>query len=165
VISGLTLIFSDALNIEDVVEISGQVGCVEKIGLRFTTMIDIRGQRIFLPNRNIGIISRFHHGVIRVYVDIQMPEKVGEEVIVKAVKGIADAMHSQHKGIILYEPDIFGVFPVENSAWRYLRIKFSIWPGQEQLIDGIFKQRVNGIMKHYCPDYADWKVVVTYKVQ
>ena len=165
VISGLTLIFSDALNIEDVVEISGQIGRVEKIGLRFTTMINIRGQRVFLPNRNIGIISRFRRGVIRAYVDIQMPEKVEAEVIIKEVKNIADAMHSQHKGIILYEPDLFGVFPVKNSAWKYLRIKFSMWPGQEQLIDGVFKQRVIGMMKHYSPDYTDWMVVVSYKVQ
>ncbi len=127
------------------------------IGLRFTTMIDIRGQRVFLPNRNIGIISRFHRGVVRAYVDIQMPEKVEEEVIIKEVKNIADSMYSQHKGIIIYEPDLFGVFPVENFAWKYLRIKFSIWPGQEQLIDGVFKQRVIGMMKHYSPDYTAGK--------
>jgi len=165
VISGLTLIFSDALNIEDLVEISGQVGRVEKIGLRFTTIINIRGQRVFLPNRNISMISRFHLGVIRAYVDIQMPQEVEEEVVTKALKTAAEATHSQHKAVILFEPDFLGIFPVENFAWKYLRIKFTLWPGQELLIENVFKQRVISIMKHHSPEYTDWMVVVSYNAQ
>jgi small-conductance mechanosensitive channel len=165
VISGLTLIFSDALNIEDVFEISGQVGRVEKIGLRFTTIVNFRGQRLSLPNRNIGMISRFHRGVIRAYVDIQIPPEVEEKSVTKALKTVAEATHSQHKAVIVSEPVILGVFPVENMAWKYLRIKFSVWPGQESLIDSIFRQRMIAMMKQYTPEYADWMVVASYKVQ
>ena len=70
VVTGLTLIFSEALNIEDLVEISGQTGKVESIGLRFTTLVNLHGQKIHIPNRAIGIIGRFRNGYIRAYVDI-----------------------------------------------------------------------------------------------
>ena len=67
VIIGLTLIFSDVLSIEDVVELSGQVGKVENIGLRFTTLVNLHGQQIYVPNRNIAMISRFRRGAIRIF--------------------------------------------------------------------------------------------------
>jgi small conductance mechanosensitive channel len=38
VITGLTLIFTDTLEVGDLVEISGQVGRVETVGLRFTEL-------------------------------------------------------------------------------------------------------------------------------
>jgi len=63
------------------------------------------------------------------------------------------------------EPDLLGVFQAENLAWKYIRIKFTLWPGQEALIEGVFKQRVISIMKNYSPDYTDWMVVVSYSAQ
>ena len=59
IVMGLTLIFSNALNIHDTVELSGQVGRVENIGLRFTTLVNLHGQKIYIPNRNIAVIGRF----------------------------------------------------------------------------------------------------------
>lgn len=85
IIIGLTLIFSDALNIEDVVELSGQIGKVEHIGLRFTTIVNLHGQQIYVPNRNITMISRFRRGAIRGYVDIQVPDEIEEKTVTEAV--------------------------------------------------------------------------------
>ncbi len=81
VVIGLTLIFSDTLDIGDVVDLSGQVGRVDKIGLRFTTLINLQGQQIYIPNRNISSIGRFRGGCIRAYVDIQLPETLDEKII------------------------------------------------------------------------------------
>jgi small conductance mechanosensitive channel len=67
---GLTLIFSDALNIGEVVKLGDEIGRVDNIGLRFTALINLHGQRILIPNRNIAIISQFRGGCIRAYVDI-----------------------------------------------------------------------------------------------
>jgi small conductance mechanosensitive channel len=59
VITGLTLIFSDTLNVGEVVDLSGQTGRVDRIGLRFTTLITLLEQRVHVPNRNINQISRY----------------------------------------------------------------------------------------------------------
>ena len=46
VVIGLTLIFSDALTIGEVVKLGDEIGRVDNIGLRFTTLINLHGQRI-----------------------------------------------------------------------------------------------------------------------
>jgi small-conductance mechanosensitive channel len=165
VVIGLTLIFSDALNLEDIIEISGQVGKVEKIGLRFTTLINLHGQRIYIPNRNIGIIGRFRKGYIRAYVDIQLPPDLVEDTFIEEIESIADGMYHQHRGIILARPGILGVQEALSAQWRYLRLKFHLWPGQGSLIETTFKQRVVAVIKKRYPDYSDWMVIVTYRAE
>jgi small conductance mechanosensitive channel len=165
VVIGLTLIFSDAISIGDLVEISGQVGKVERIGLRFTTVINLHRQSIFIPNRNIGIIGRFRNGHIRAYADIQLPDGTEEERIIEALKSMATGMYNQHRSIILSEPEMLGVSEAEADNWRYLRFKFRLWPDQRGIIETTFKQRVVAAMKKLDPDYADWMVTVTYRVE
>lgn len=165
VVIGLTLIFSDALNITDLVELSGQVGRVKSIGLRFTTLVNFHGQEIYIPNRNIGMISRFQRGAIRAYVDVQVPDDLGEKEVVDGIQSIADSMYSQHKSIILTQPEIFGLEETKGGNWRYLRIKFRLWPGQGALVENTFRQRVVAMMKELYPAYADWMVTVTYRVE
>lgn len=164
VVIGLTLIFSDALNVEDVVEMSGQIGKIERIGLRFTTLVNFHGQRSFIPNRNIGMISRFRGGAIRAYVDVQIPAELEEQNISEKVQSIAKGMHSQYRSVILTPPETFGVKEAKAGNWRYLRVKFRLWPGQGTLIENTFKQRVIALMKKLYPDYGDWMVTVTYRV-
>jgi small-conductance mechanosensitive channel len=165
VIIGLTLIFSDALSIEDVVELSGQVGKVENIGLRFTTLVNLHGQKIYVPNRNITMISRFHRGAIRGYVDIQIPDEIEEKTATEAVKSIAIGLYNQQKSIILEKPELFGIKEAKGGDWRYLRIKFRMWPGQSAIIETTFKQRVIDFMKKLYPDYADWMIMIAYRVE
>jgi small conductance mechanosensitive channel len=165
VVTGLTLIFSETLNIEDLVEISGQTGKVESIGLRFTTLINLHGQKIHIPNRTIGIIGRFRNGYIRAYVDIQFTDKTDEKMVVSEVVSIADGMKSQYSSIILKEPVNLGIRTAEKGNWRYLRMKFRLWPGQGHLIEGPFRQRLISAMKRLDPEYADWMVAVVYKTE
>ncbi len=162
---GLTLIFSDALNIGEVVKLGDEIGRVDNIGLRFTTLINLHGQRILIPNRNIAVISQFRGGCIRAYVDIQLPEGIDEKEMSQAIQAIAKGMYHQHKSIILATPDIFGIKDAKEGQWRYLRIKVKLWPGQTNIIEATFKERVVQVLKKSYGDYAPWMITVTYKVE
>jgi moderate conductance mechanosensitive channel len=162
---GLTLIFSDALNIGEVVKLGDEIGRVDNIGLRFTALINFHGQRILIPNRNIAVISHFRGGCIRAYVDIQLPQEINEEETSKTIQAIARGMHHQHKSIILTPPEIFGIKVARDGQWRYLRIKFRLWPGQMQIVEETFNQRVVQLLKKADADYAAWMITVTYKVE
>ena len=162
---GLTLIFSDALNIGEVVKLSDEIGTVDNIGLRFTTLINFHGQRILIPNRNIAVISQFRGGCIRAYVDIQLPQEIDEKEMSQAIQAIARGMYHQHKSIILATPEIFGVKEAKDGQWRYLRIKIKLWPGQMKIIEETFEERVIQLIKKSYPDYAAWMITVTYKVE
>ena len=162
---GLTLIFSDALNIGEVVKLGDEIGRVDNIGLRFTTLINLHGQRILIPNRNIAVISQFRGGCIRAYVDIQLPGEVDEDEISQAIQAIAKGMYHQHRSIILAAPETFGIKDAKAGQWRYLRIKFKLWPGQMKIIEETFEERVVQVLKKSYPDYAAWMITVTYKVE
>lgn len=163
VVSGLTLIFSDALDVGDVVEIGGLTGRVESIGLRFTTLVTVLEQRVLVPNRSIGQINRYPKGYVRVYADAQVPEGVSDEDAIAAVEPLAKGMYRQFRGIVLTEPEILGVRRAGKNGWRYLRVKFRVWPGQGALIEGPFRQRVIHALRKLDPDYADWMVSITYR--
>ena len=165
VVIGLTLIFSDALTIGEMVKLGDEIGKVDSIGLRFTVLINLHGQRIIIPNRNIATISQFRGGCIRAYVDIQLPQEMDEKEILQAIQAIAKGMYDQHRSIILAIPEIFGIKAVKDGQWRYLRIKFKLWPGQIKIIEETFKERVVQARKKSYADYASWMITVTYKVE
>ena len=162
---GLTLIFSDALAIGEMVKLGDEIGKVDSIGLRFTTLINLHGQRIMIPNRNIATISQFRGGCIRAYVDIQLPQEIDEKEMLQEIQAIAKGMYDQHRSIILATPESFGIKDAKGGSWRYLRIKVKLWPGQTNIIEETFKARVVQELKKFNADYAGWMITVTYKVE
>lgn len=163
VIIGLTMIFSDAMNLGEVVEMSGQIGKVDSVGLRFTVLVNILGQKIYIPNRNIVIINRYRRGVIRAYADIQIPEDTNEKDFEKSAQIICLGMYNQYRSIILSVPENMGIFESGKESWKYLRVKFRIWPGQNHIVETTFKQRMLAEIRKMNSTYADWMITVVYK--
>ena len=163
VITGLTLIFTDTLEVGDMVEISGQVGRVESVGLRFTELRNFTNQQVFLSNRNISNIARFPRGGLHVYVDVHIPANADRGKIKEIVTQVANGMWEQFKAVILREPEFSEVQAVKPDTREFVRINFKIWPGQAGIIDATFRQRVVAALKQIDPNYADWMVVVTYR--
>jgi len=163
-IIGLTLIFSNVLNVGDMVDLSGQSGRVEKVGLRFTTLINFVGQEVYLPNRNISQIGRYRKGVVRACVDLEIPEGCEEAIVTSRVREIAQGMHRQHPSILLTEPEVLGVYSAEPGGWKYMRVKFRLWPGQGGLIEQTFKQRALASLRTTNATYGDWMITVTYGI-
>jgi small conductance mechanosensitive channel len=163
VIIGLTLIFSDVINVGDMVDLSGQSGRVERIGLRFTTLVKVLGQEVNVSNRNITQINRYHEGAVRAYVDVQMPASANDGEVRNILRAVAIGTYRQHQAVLLTEPEVSAILSVEPGGWRYVRIKFRTWPGQEPLIEESFKQRVLSEMRSFDSGYADWMVVVTQR--
>ncbi len=165
IVVGVTLIFSDAFDVGDMIEVSGQVGRVEKVGLRFTTLINFLGQRVYIPNRNIAVVGRFRGGFVRAYVDVQIPAGHDEQGVVQAVRSLAEGMHSQFPAILQRPPEVEGVNDARNGGWRYVRVKFRLWPGQGAVIEQTYRQRVIAAMRTLEAGYADWMVSVTYRTE
>jgi small conductance mechanosensitive channel len=166
VVIGLTLIFSDTMDVGDMVEIAGTVvvvGRVEEIGLRFTTLRNFYNQVVFIPNRTIANVSRFPHGGLFAYADIQIPTGTDREKAVQAIGNTARGMWMQFGAIILSEPAIGPVKTAEGGGWDFVRVHFKIWPGQGNLIETTFRQQIVSAMKALSPNYADWQVPVTYR--
>jgi len=163
IVIGLTLIFSNLLKVGDVVEVSGQIGRVERVGLRFTILINLHGQKVHLPNRNIAVISQFRGGCVRAYIDFQVPDGATPKQISDIVKPLSAALYSQHRAILMEEPESFGVQKTTKGGWEYIRYKFKLWPGQGALIETNFRQMALARLRETFPDYADWMINITYR--
>ena len=167
VVTGVTLIFSNTMDAGDLVELSGTmpstVGRVEQIGLRFTKLINFYDQEVFVPNRNIGNVSRFPQDGIYAYADIQIPAKSDQEKIVRIIEQVAKGIWMQFDGTILKEPVLGKVETTQPGGWNYLRVQFKIWPGQGASIETTFRQQITYAMKTFDPNYADWMVTITYR--
>jgi small-conductance mechanosensitive channel len=163
---GLTLIFSDTMVVGDMVEIAGAVvvvGRVEEIGLRFTKLVNLYNQVVFIPNRTIANVSRFPDGGVFAYADIHLPQNVDHDKAVEAVKVVAQGVWRQFNAIILTEPVIARVQSATDSGWSFVRVQFKIWPGQGGLIENVFRQHMVNVMKAFDQNYTDWQVAVTYR--
>lgn len=166
IVVGLTLIFSDVLDVGDMVEVSGQTGRVDRIGLRFTTVVNFQQQEIYVPNRIIAAIGRYPRGYVRAFVDVQVPAEMPEERLLKIVSDLATALRAQHGAVIVSAPDIMGMRTagdVSNGGWRFLRIKFKLWPGQAAIIDTSFRLRVLAEVRAEVGEYPDWMVAITLR--
>jgi small conductance mechanosensitive channel len=163
---GVTLIFSDALDVGDMVEIAGTVvviGRVEEVGLRFTKLINLYNQIVFIPNRTIANVSRFPLGGVYAYADILLPPGAAPEKVAPIVSNVSQGMWRQFGAIILSEPTIGGVETATGGGWDFIRVRFQIWPGQGNLIETTFRQQIVSAMKTFHANYADWQVPVTYR--
>ena len=163
VVTGVTLIFSNAIDVGDLVDLGGVIGRVENIGLRFTKLVNFYNQEIFVPNRNIANVSRFPHGCIYAYADIQFSRKADQAVITRLIEEVACGTWRQFQAIVLTKPEVGGVEMADPAGWNFLRVKFTIWPGQNSLIETNFRQQMVNAMKTSDPAYADWMVTVTYR--
>jgi small conductance mechanosensitive channel len=163
---GLTLIFSDAMDVDDMVEIVGSavvVGRVQEIGLRFTKVVNLYDQVVFIPNRTVANVSRFPYGGIYAYADVLYPAGIDRDKTTHIIKTIAQGMWKQFGAIVVSEPLIYPVQAAQEGSWEFLRVRFVIWPGQGNLIETTFRQQVLRSMKTLDPNYADWQITVLYR--
>jgi small conductance mechanosensitive channel len=166
IVIGLTLIFWDAMDVGDMVEIVGTavvVGRVEEIGMRFTKLRNVFNQEVFVPNRTIANVSRFPAGGLDAYADIQIPAGADPAKTATLVANLARGMWMQFDALILGEPVVGEMESVPGGGWSFFRVHFKIWPGQGGLIENGFRQQVARAMKALDPAYADWQVAVTYR--
>lgn len=163
VVTGITIILSDAMDVGDIVDLmNGVIGRVEWIGLRFTKVINFYNQEIFVPNRNIINVSRFPHGGILAYADIQIPSKADQNAVSETIQNVGKGVWTQFAAIVLSEP-VFSKIRSTPGNWNYVRVRFKIWPGQSSIIETVFRAQMVNALKAIDPAYADWQVVITYR--
>jgi moderate conductance mechanosensitive channel len=163
IVIGVTLIFSDAFNVGDVVEISGQIGRVEKVGLRFTTLSNFLGQTVFIPNRTIGVIGRYRRGAVRAFIDMQITATMDDQDMIARITRLTRGLRAQQRALLLTEPEVVGPFTAEPDDWRFIRVKLRIWPGQGAFVETAMRQRLLATLRTLDPDYADWMLTISYR--
>ena len=165
VVTGLTLIFSNLVDIGEMVNIVGQTGIVRSIGMRFIVLENSHGSLVSIPNRTITNVISFPRGYVRSIVDVTLLGD-GEETarMRELAEGLMPTVEEQFPGIMRSPPSVEGL--QRTSAGReYLRLKFRIWPDRLEPISQTFRQELLHGLRKIEPSYADWMVAVHFEVE
>ena len=164
VVTGLTVIFSDQFQVGDLVEISGQTGIVQSIGMRFTILLNPLGAQVYIPNRTLTNVILYPRGYVRCFADIMLSSDEDTARRMRAcTETITKGFVQRFPGILRDKPEIEA--PVMIPAGRsLLRIKFRIWPGRSGPIENSFKQEIVQTLKTLDVDFAEWMVSINNEV-
>lgn len=165
VVTGLTLVFSDLIDLGDMVEVSGQVGIVRSIGMRFVVLENPLGARVYIPNRSIGNVINYPKGYVRCLVDITLskdPDKA--KAMEQEATRLMDNLAEQFPGILVAPPSVEGLSNTKAGK-RFLRLKFRIWPGRAAPIETAFRQELVKRLQAIDPDFTDWMAPVALEIE
>lgn len=165
VVTGLTLIFSDLVDVGDLVEISGQSGIVKAITMRFLELENALGAAVFIPNRTISNITNYPRGYIHSIGDITL---CGDEASKKSAENPAirlmNSTFEKFPGIFITEPSSEGR-KTFKSGKEILRIKFRIWPNRGQPIETSYCQELIAELKAKDAAYEPWMISICYEAE
>jgi small conductance mechanosensitive channel len=165
VVTGLTLVFSDLIDVDDMVEIGGQVGIVKSIGMRFVVLENPLGAMVYIPNRSIGNVINYPKGYIRCIVDVTfVDDGQKNDLILEESKRLMTNFAEQFPGILVAPPSLEGS-RVTASGKTYLRLKFRIWPGRGGALETTFRQELVKRLQAIEGSYSDWMVSVLYETE
>jgi moderate conductance mechanosensitive channel len=165
VVTGLTLIFSNLVDIGEMVIIGGQTGIVRAIGMRFIVLENSVGAMVSIPNRTITNVVSYPRGYVRSIVDVSLPDDEDlQRQMIALTEQLVPTVSEQFPGIMRSPPSVEGL--VRNSAGRaFLRLKFRIWPDRLEPISQSFRQELLYGLKKLDPSYADWMVAMHFEVE
>lgn len=165
VITGITFVFSNLMNVGELVEVNGVTGVVRSISMRFIEIEDHLGTIAFIPNRTITRVVRYPKGYLSCSIDFVNTPKLLENPIIfneidDFLKSIKEQFQGAFRGSITMHND-----KATSTGKKYSRIKLRIWPGRTNIIDSSIKQELLDMLKNYEPDYKDWMLSVNYEIE
>lgn len=159
-VTGFFIIFESQYDVGDMVEISGQVGIVEDLGLRMTRLSNYLGQTIVIPNRNIAIVGNFAKGAQHARIDVAIaPEAVG--CAARLLQEIGDEIARQFPGVVLSRPEVEEPLALKTNE-QFVRLALEIWPQQQWLVEQQLVARIREGFKREGLEIPNNRVVAFY---
>jgi moderate conductance mechanosensitive channel len=109
-IAGLFMLLEDQYGVGDTVDLGEAIGVVESVGLRITTVRDMRGVLWYIRNGEIVRVGNKSQGWALVVIDIPIGFVSSEEAIAvlrRAAQSVADS--EEHQTEFIEPPDVVGV--------------------------------------------------------
>jgi len=124
-INGLFILIEGQYRINDVVKIGEYGGLVEDINLRITTLRDLEGRVIIVPNGEVKTVVNYTREYAQALLDIGVAYKENVDQVMDVIKKLGKEMRNdKYFGrLILGDVEMFGVDDFSDSQ---VKIKFRI---------------------------------------
>ena len=160
-VTGFFVIFEEQYDVGDMVEISGQIGIVEELGLRMTRLRNYLGQVVTIPNRNIAVVGNYAKGALIAWVDVALANPDAAAQAAPVVEQTAMEIARQFSGVVLAQPSLVGPLSLDTGE-HFVRVQLAIWPAQQWIIDLQLVPRIREVLKARGFEIPNDRVVVYY---
>ncbi|MFT5368288.1 MAG: small-conductance mechanosensitive channel [Candidatus Latescibacterota bacterium] len=161
VVTGFFILFENQFSVGDMVEISGQVGIVEDMGLRTTRLRNYFGAEVIFQNRNIPLVGRYAKGAFEFNIDVAIAELNQAEKAGVLLEKIGGEFEKQFPEIIIGTPTVKGLVELETGEW-FVRLYGLLWPVQQWVIDTQMVPRIRELFKRDGIEILGDRVVAFY---
>ncbi len=141
IINGFFILFENQFSVGDYVETAGQEGIVEELGLRTTIIRNFAGQVHIIPNGEIGQVTNYSEGKMRVLVDVGISYDENPSEAINKLEELCQIIAQEKEDILLEGPTVLGVQELADSS-VVLRILAKVKPMEQWAMGRYIKQRV-----------------------
>jgi small conductance mechanosensitive channel len=164
-VTGLTLIFSDLIDVGELVDLGGQTGIVRSITMRFVELENALGGIVYIPNRTISNVVKYPLGYVRCFVDITLIGDAAQKARAhEAAASVMQDFYQQFPALLVAPPAVDGRRRL-SSGKEVLRLVFPVWPNRGAAIEGALQQELAAKLRQESAEYAAWMIVVSYEIE
>lgn len=143
-------------------EISGQTGVVDEVGLRTTRLRNYFGQQVVIPNRAIAVVGNFRRQSLSARIDIGFKNKHIAEAKLAELHKIGRELSVQFNGTILRSPSPPTLLQLQTDE-VFARLLLDLWPQQQAFAEKEILPRLRDLLKGVeGEDGAPTRVVMTF---
>ncbi|MCQ4161434.1 mechanosensitive ion channel [Roseomonas sp. GC11] len=144
VITGVFLLFEDAMAVGDVVNLGGKSGVVEKLSIRSITLRDTDGSIHIIPFSTVSAVTNMTRDFSFAVLDVQVSYREDTDRVVEVLSGICREMRSEAKwGLAIRdELEVLGVNQLTPDG-PILRVRVKTEPIQRWSVLREMNRRIN----------------------
>jgi len=161
IVTGFFVIFEGQFDVGDMVEISGQTGIVQELGLRMTKLRNYLGQTVVTPNRNIAVVGNYRKGAMQACIDTAVASPEAAEKAVPLLRQLGLEVMRQFEEVIMSAPVVTGPLSLASGE-HFVRMETTIWPMQQWVIEQQLMPRIREILKREAIEIPADRVVTFY---
>lgn len=125
IINGMFILIEGQIRVNDVIKVGEFSGLVEDVNLRMTTLRDMEGKVIYIPNGEIKTVQNFTKDFSRAVLNIGVAYKENVDHVMEVIKEIGVEMRKDEKFGKLITDDL-EMLGVDDFAESQVTIKFRI---------------------------------------
>ncbi|NMI01457.1 mechanosensitive ion channel family protein [Pseudonocardia sp. K10HN5] len=131
-LSGMFMLLEDQYGVGDIVDLGAATGTVEAVGLRITTIRDLKGTVWYVRNGEIQRVGNMSQGFAVAVVDVPVGYSVDTAAATEVAGKAATERLEQEDlaGDVLEPPEVLGVDRVTNEGLT-LRLTVRVSPGRQ----------------------------------
>ncbi|MDD5495649.1 MAG: mechanosensitive ion channel [Candidatus Omnitrophica bacterium] len=143
VINGFFILVEGQYRIDDVIKVGEYSGLVEDVNLRTTTLRDLEGRAIIIPNGEIKTVVNFTKEYAQALFDIGIAYKEDVDRVIGVIKDIGKGMRQDpyFGRLILDDLEMFGVDNFTDSA-VIIKFRIKTLPIRQWEVSREFKRRL-----------------------